>query len=80
MEGLRQDVLACFGFGTTPPADGIVKVEITVDHGGAVTTAHVDAEGAARGARSCTEAALRRARFDSFCGDDVSIAWTYSLR
>jgi hypothetical protein len=80
MEALKQDVFACFGIGTAPPRDGLVKVEITVDQAGLVGSARVVAEGAEASALRCTEGALRRVRFASFCGADVPITWTYTLR
>jgi hypothetical protein len=55
-------------------------VEITVDQAGLVGSARVVAEGAEASALRCTEGALRRVRFASFCGADVPITWTYTLR
>lgn len=80
MEALKQEVTACFGMGTTPPKDGMVKVEMTVTRTGAVVRARALAEGAEASALRCTERALNSAKFASFCGPDVPISWSYALR
>jgi hypothetical protein len=80
MEALRDDVFACFGLGTQPPTDGMVKVELSIEASGRVQSAMVTAEGAEASAVRCTEGVLRKTRFAEFCGDDVSISWSYTLR
>lgn len=80
MEALKLEVTACFGMGTTPPKDGVVKVEVTVTRSGVVTRARAAAEGAEASALRCTEVALQKAKFAGFCGADVPISWTYALR
>ncbi len=81
MTSMQGDVRRCFTLGTPGKTESTVKVEVTVAESGEVREAHVVGEsGGHDSAVKCMVKAFKGTKFSKFCGDDVSIAWTYALR
>jgi hypothetical protein len=79
MTGLQGEVRRCFTL-SAGGADSDVRVEVTVARSGLVRDAQILGTVDQPAAVSCLKKTLKNARFARFCGDDVSISWTYALR
>ncbi|MGZ5968628.1 MAG: hypothetical protein ACXWP4_13240 [Polyangiales bacterium] len=79
MASLQAEVRRCWTLGTPGKSESTVKVEVTVAESGAVREAKVIGDGDPS-AVQCMVKSLKSAKFSSFCGPDVAIAWTYALR
>jgi outer membrane biosynthesis protein TonB len=81
MSSLGDDVRRCYIIGQSPDEGGKVVVEVAIAQDGAVRAARIiQSPGGKAEAASCAEKALKKASFSTFCGDDVSLRWTYTLR
>ena len=79
MRALGEDVRRCFLIGSHKDAAKSVEVELKIAESGAVTAASVFGAASNQPAVTCSEKALKQGTFEKFCGNDVTIRWTYTL-
>ena len=74
-----SSVKGCFHLGKSTSNPGSMRVALRVSPAGEVKSVSSQAAGSEPGQLSCAEDMLRKLSFARFCGDDVELAWTYSL-
>jgi hypothetical protein len=76
-----DDVRRCFLIGGSTDDAAKIVVDVAIAEDGTVREAKVLSALSGKAAASgCAEKALRSATFARFCGDDVSVRWTYALQ
>lgn len=79
MKQAGEDVKGCFLLGKASAAPSSVAIELSIGEKGAVSSVNASASGAEREQLSCVENTMKKQKFATFCGADVTIRWTYSL-
>lgn len=81
MISIGDEVKRCFLLGANADEASRVVVDVAIAEDGSVRTAKVLTAPANKAAAvGCAEKALLSATFGPFCGDDVSVRWTYALQ
>lgn len=81
MSKLGDDVKRCYLLGGPTDEAVTLKTELVVSDDGKVKKATLSGSPASRkSAADCARKVLEGATFAAFCGDDVALSWTFSLR
>ncbi len=81
MSKLGDDVKRCYLLGGRTDEAVTLKTELLVSDDGRVKKVSLTGSPSSRReAADCATKALESARFEAFCGDDVALGWTFSLR
>lgn len=81
MTSLGDEVRRCFILGAKPGEALQLTAEVTIGEDGKVRSAKIQGAPSGReAARSCAEKALSGASFATFCGDDVAVSWSYTVK
>ena len=82
MRTLGGDVQRCFLLGAATKKDTgrTIRTELTISDNGKIKRLDMTSPGADSSALDCARTSAQKVQFASFCGDDVTVQWSYTAQ